>query len=185
MSQNEPPPRATPPSPHERIRAAIIAFEQALEGTFRVELQPFEVAPDGGDFSVTLRMHPSMAPMGSLEPVAYKSPEQVRGLSLDRRSDIFSAGAVLYELLAGRPVFDGSDPVTLLGQICKSEILSLLAVNPNVPMELGRIVHQALAKDPRERHESAAALRDELMRFVPSVDTARGEIAHAVQNLAD
>ncbi|MBI4449676.1 protein kinase [Candidatus Uhrbacteria bacterium] len=186
MSQDEKPPQAIPLSLCERLRTAAIAFERVLGEAFHVELQPFEIAPDGGEFSVTLRVCPQTEPKrGSLEPVAYKSPEQVRGLPLDRRSDIFSVGAVLYELLAGRPVFDGGDPFTLLQQICGAEIPSLLAVNPNVPMDLGRIVHQALARDPRERYESAAALRDELMRFVPSVDKARGELAHFAQRLAD
>ncbi len=101
--------------------------------------------------------------------VGYMSPEQARGLSVDLRSDIFSLGAVIYEMLARRKPFEGETPSDTLASILKTEPPSLSRVAPGVPSELVRIVNKALRKDREERYQvvkdlwlDLKALRQEL-----------------------
>src|SRR5687767_8030018 len=80
----------------------------------------------------------------------YMSPEQARGLGVDNRSDIFSLGAVIYEMLARRKPFEGDTPSDTLAAILKTEPPSLSRVLPGVPSELTRIVTKCLKKDREE-----------------------------------
>jgi serine/threonine protein kinase len=83
----------------------------------------------------------------------YMSPEQARGLSVDHRSDIFSLGAVIYEMLARRKPFEGETPSDTLASILKTEPTPLPRVVPGVPPELMRIVNKSLRKDREERYQ--------------------------------
>jgi serine/threonine protein kinase len=83
----------------------------------------------------------------------YMSPEQARGLSVDHRSDIFSLGAVIYEMLARRKPFEGETPSDTMAAILKSEPPPLARVAPGVPSELIRIVNKSLRKDREERYQ--------------------------------
>ncbi|HKU75873.1 MAG TPA: protein kinase [Pyrinomonadaceae bacterium] len=83
----------------------------------------------------------------------YMSPEQARGLSVDHRSDIFSLGAVIYEMLARRKPFEGETPSDTMAAILKSEPAPLSRVAQGVPSELIRIVNKALRKDREERYQ--------------------------------
>ena len=83
----------------------------------------------------------------------YMSPEQARGLGVDSRSDIFSLGAVIYEMVAGRKPFQGDTPSDTLASILKTEPPPLSRVAPGVPAELARIVTKALRKDREERYQ--------------------------------
>src|SRR6266513_950405 len=94
------------------------------------------------------------------------SPEQVRGLPLDRRSDIFSLGIVLYELLTGERLFIGESDFSTLEKVRNVEILPPSTYNRRIPDELERIVLKALAKDTEERYQNAIDLHDELQAFV-------------------
>jgi len=85
--------------------------------------------------------------MGTLR---YVSPEQIRGRA-DHRSDMFSVGAVFYELLSFRPPFDGADPMQILDKLCSEDPLPLRELDPSIPPELVAIVDRALRKDPGER----------------------------------
>ena len=96
--------------------------------------------------------------MGTLR---YISPEQVRGRA-DRRSDIFSVGAVFYEVLSFRPPFTGADPMHLLEQLRTEEPPSLTELDPNIPAELAAIVQRAMRKDPAERYQDLEQMRGEL-----------------------
>ena len=82
--------------------------------------------------------------MGTLR---YVSPEQIRGRA-DHRSDMFSVGAVFYELLSFRPPFDGADPMQILDKLCSEDPLPLRELDPSIPPELVAIVDRALRKDP-------------------------------------
>jgi serine/threonine protein kinase len=99
------------------------------------------------------------APAGT---VPYMSPEQLRGEALDQRSDIFSAGAVLYEMAAGQPAF----PQRHLGQIVEAiqhrSPLPLSSVNPLVPVELELVIARALEKHPNKRQQRAEVLAADL-----------------------
>ena len=83
----------------------------------------------------------------------YMSPEQARGLGVDHRSDIFSLGAVIYEMLARRKPFEGDTPSDTLAAILKTEPPPLARVTKGVPSELVRIVNKSLRKDREERYQ--------------------------------
>jgi serine/threonine protein kinase/tetratricopeptide (TPR) repeat protein len=92
----------------------------------------------------------------------YMSPEQVRGGSADARSDVFSLGAVLYEMLAGRRPFKGEHSEAVRYSILHEEPPPLSQFNPRVTPELERIVSKTLAKDPEDRYSSAAMLEADI-----------------------
>jgi serine/threonine protein kinase len=94
--------------------------------------------------------------------LAYMSPEQARGDSIDRRTDIFSLGAVLFEMLTGRPPFTGNTAPALALQIVQARPIAPSTVTRTVPPELDAIVARALAKSADERYDSAATLAAEL-----------------------
>jgi serine/threonine protein kinase len=96
----------------------------------------------------------------------YMSPEQVRGMPIDRRSDVFSCGIVLYELLTGERLFVGESDFSTLEKVRNVEILPPSTYNRKIPDELERIVLKALAKDVDDRYQNAIDLHDELQAFV-------------------
>jgi serine/threonine protein kinase len=94
----------------------------------------------------------------------YMSPEQVEGRPLDHRSDIFSLGAILYEMAAGRPPFEAPELANLLFAIVRTEPPAPSQFNPAVPPELDRIVARALSKDVRGRYQDARELARDLQQ---------------------
>ncbi len=90
-----------------------------------------------------------------LGTAGYMSPEQVRGMVLDPRSDIFSFGAILYEMLSGKRAFHGSTPADTMSSILKEEPPDLTATNRNISPALERIVQHCLEKNPESRFHSA------------------------------
>jgi serine/threonine protein kinase len=99
----------------------------------------------------------------------YMSPEQVRGLPIDRRSDIFAVGIVLYELLTSERLFVGESDFSTLEKVRNVEILPPSSYNRKIPPELERIALKALAKDPEDRYQNAIDLHDDLQAFLYSV----------------
>ena len=90
----------------------------------------------------------------------YMSPEQVKGVALDARSDLFAAGVILYECLTGERPFSGNNDREILNQVIRFYPPPPSKLNPNVPPELDRIVLKALAKKPSARYQSAGNLLD-------------------------
>ncbi|HTS80158.1 MAG TPA: protein kinase [Myxococcaceae bacterium] len=101
----------------------------------------------------------------------YMSPEQIRGLPLDRRSDVFAIGVCLYELLTGERLFVGESDFQVLEKVRKAEVLPPSTYNRRIPEALERIVLRALAKDPADRFQYASELADELQRFLITSDS--------------
>lgn len=97
---------------------------------------------------------------------AYISPEQAQGRPLDRRTDVYSLGVVLYELIAGVPPFRGGNLARILVQVVQEDAKPLRAVVPAVPEDLETIVAKCLEKDPARRYESARALAEDLDCFL-------------------
>lgn len=96
----------------------------------------------------------------------YMSPEQVDGKSVDLRTDIFSLGTVLWELLANDRLFVANNEMNTLRKIRDCQIPSLRKINPNIPQELDNIVNKALARDRNLRYQTSAALHKDLNRFL-------------------
>ncbi|HVS14457.1 MAG TPA: protein kinase, partial [Thermoanaerobaculia bacterium] len=94
--------------------------------------------------------------------VPYLAPEQLRGARADPRSDLFSFGVMLYEMATGERPFRGGSRLEVVGEILHHEPPSLAELRPDLPADLGRIVHHCLRKDPEHRYQSAKGLRNEL-----------------------
>lgn len=129
-----------------------------------------------GHVSVTDFALPAPAPDALPAMPQYLSPEQVQGLAPDARSDVFSLGALLFEMLAGRPPFGSPLTGTLasvLENIAHVPTPTPSAIDPDVPAELDLLVMKALAKSPVDRFQTAAELADALrwIRFAPAAAT--------------
>jgi len=103
------------------------------------------------------------SPSGKL---AYISPEQAAGEAPDRRSDVFSLGVVLWELLTGRRLFAGENPYESLYRVSHAPIPPISLLAPNVPKSIEEVIQKALARDPVERHQTALELYQDLKHAV-------------------
>jgi beta-lactam-binding protein with PASTA domain/predicted Ser/Thr protein kinase len=160
-------------------RAAEIGAEiaAALEfahrrGVIHRDVKPGNVLISGivkvTDFGIARAGDPqeSLTQTGAVMGTAsYFSPEQAQGLPIDNRSDVYSLGVVLYEMVAGRPPFVGDSPVSIAYQHVRENPLPPSRHNPDVPPALEAVVMKAMAKDRTNRYASANDLRNDLLRF--------------------
>jgi eukaryotic-like serine/threonine-protein kinase len=102
----------------------------------------------------------------------YLSPEQARGERVDARSDLYSTGCLLYELLTGRPPFTGDSPVAIAYQHVKEDPVPPSRVDPEVPPWADAIVLKAMQKDPAERYQSAGEMRNDIQRALAGAPVA-------------
>lgn len=102
--------------------------------------------------------------------IAYMSPEQVADSGVDQRSDIYSFAVVLWELIAGRPMFEAETDVALFGKAMRGPTQRLAEVAPDIPPAIDSAIWRALARDPRRRYPTARAFADALVDAFGAVD---------------
>ena len=135
------------------------------------KLTPEAATPDSP--TLTSQTEPGVV-MGT---VGYMSPEQVKGQVADHRSDLFSFGAILYEMLAGRRAFRGETSAEMMNAILKEDPQELTETGRSIPPALGRIVRQCLEKNPEERFQSARDVAFALGALSDSGGAAMGAVS--------
>ncbi|GAA3079256.1 Stk1 family PASTA domain-containing Ser/Thr kinase [Streptosporangium carneum] len=125
------------------------------------------------DFGIARAMADSAATMTQTAQVIgtaqYLSPEQARGERVDARSDIYSTGCVLYELLTGQPPFTGDSPVAIAYQHVREDPIPPSQIDPDIPKWADAIVLKSMAKDPAHRYQGAAEMRADIQRAMSGI----------------
>jgi eukaryotic-like serine/threonine-protein kinase len=128
------------------------------------------------DFGIARAVSDAQATMTQTAQVIgtaqYLSPEQARGERVDARSDLYSTGCLLYELLTGRPPFLGDSPVAIAYQHVRENPVPPSRLDPEIPPWADSIVLRAMAKDPAQRYQSAAEMRTDIQRALSGVPVA-------------
>ncbi len=142
---------------HRDIKPANVM----LTNSGRVKVMDFGIARAVADTSATMTQ--TAAVIGTAQ---YLSPEQARGEKVDSRSDIYSAGCLLYELLVAQPPFRGDSPVSVAYQHVREAPVPPSQLDPLVTASMDAIVLKALAKDPAQRYQTASDMRDDINRLL-------------------
>jgi eukaryotic-like serine/threonine-protein kinase len=137
------------------------------------------------DFGIARAVSDAQATMTQTAQVIgtaqYLSPEQARGERVDARSDLYSTGCLLYELLTGRPPFTGDSPVAIAYQHVRENPIPPSRVDPEIPAWADAIVLKAMAKDPADRYQSAGEMRNDIQRALSGMPVSAPNRTNAYQ----
>jgi eukaryotic-like serine/threonine-protein kinase len=148
---------------HRDIKPANVMLTTPNGG---VKVMDFGIARAVADTSATMTQ--TAAVIGTAQ---YLSPEQARGETVDARSDLYSTGCLLYELLAGRPPFVGDSPVSVAYQHVREAPVPPSQLDPELTPEIDAVVLKALAKDPDDRYQSAGEMKADIARLLSGEQT--------------
>jgi len=151
----------------------IIVSDAGYAKVLDFGLAKLRTAESDDDAKTAVRGTDSGVVMGT---VGYMSPEQAQGRTADGRSDIFSLGCILYELVAGRRAFQGDSSVDTLHKIINAQPERLAAQRPDSPLELQRIVSKTLEKDPDERYQSMKELSIDLRHLIRELESNPSDV---------
>ena len=144
---------------HRDIKPANILLENGVQ---RVKIADFGLARAVDNVGLTQSGVVVGTPL-------YMAPEQARGEAVDQRTDLFSLGSVLYTLCTGRPAFKADNTLAVLKRVCELTPRPIRDANPDLPDWLAAIVDKLLAKDPKDRYQSAAEVAQLLSRHLADV----------------
>jgi serine/threonine protein kinase len=168
-------------SAHERgiVHRDLKPANVMITGENRIKVLDFGLAklvedPEASDLEATA--FPTKATELTAEGMVmgtapYMSPEQVEGLAMDHRTDIFSLGIVLYEMATGKRPFAGDTSAALVSSILRDSPPTVTEINESLPRHLARIIQHCLEKDPEARYQSAKDVRNELKSLRREVDS--------------
>jgi len=142
---------------HRDIKPANVM----LTTSGRIKVMDFGIARAVADTSATMTQ--TAAVIGTAQ---YLSPEQARGETVDTRSDLYSVGCLLYELLTSRPPFIGDSPVSVAYQHVREQPVPPSRIDPELTPAMDTVTLTALAKNPNERYQTAEAMRDDIQRLL-------------------
>ncbi|GAB2848609.1 Stk1 family PASTA domain-containing Ser/Thr kinase [Microbacterium insulae] len=149
-----------------------------VTGAGQVKVMDFGIARAVSDSSSTVAETTAI-----LGTAAYFSPEQAKGEPVDARADLYSAGVVLYELLAGRPPFRGESPVAVAYQHVSEAPVAPSEIHEGVPRALDAVALRALAKDPFQRYQDAASFREALDATVDGRSPSKRQVGALTSEL--
>jgi len=154
-----------------RSQAKLLDFGLAKQGAARRIAEPAGGGRTATDITSDNLLLTS--PGSAIGTIAYMSPEQARGEELDARTDLFSLGAVLYEMATGHAAFNGNTSAVIFDAILNRSPAAPSSLNPNLPPKLEEIIGKSLEKDRDLRYQTAAELRGDLKRLKRDSDSGR------------